>query len=83
MRPSWFPIVISGAQQQSVGMESGGLSFWLWDPGIYMVGRLLHLLLDRVVIATNLLHSWFIMRLRREFDGLIFSFGRGFVACRV
>jgi hypothetical protein len=59
---SWIPTVISMAQQHSLGIGSGGLPNWLWDPGIHLVGSLLHFLMDRVAPASGLLHSWIVMR---------------------
>jgi hypothetical protein len=59
---SSIPTVISMAQQHSLGIGSGGLPNWLWDPWIHLVGSLLHFLMDRVEPASGLLHSWIVMR---------------------
>jgi len=56
-RLGWIPVVISVAHRQSVGIGSGGLPIWLWDPGIQLVGRLLHFFIDKVVTTMSLLHS--------------------------
>jgi hypothetical protein len=59
---SWSPTIIGMAQQHSGGIGSGGLPNWLWDPGILLVGSLLHFLMDQVVPTSGLLHSWIVMR---------------------
>jgi hypothetical protein len=50
------------AQQPSLRIGSGGLPNWLWDPGIHLVGSLLHFLMDRVAPTSGLLHSWIVIR---------------------
>lgn len=58
----WILTVINMAQQQLVGIGSGGLPNWPWDPRIHLVGSLLHLLMVRVVPVSDLLHFWIVMR---------------------
>jgi hypothetical protein len=50
------------AQQQLVGIGSGGLPNFPWDPRIHLVGSLLHLMMVRVAPASDILHSWIVMR---------------------
>jgi hypothetical protein len=59
---SWISTVISMAQHHSLGVGSGGIPNWLWDPGIHLVGSLLDFLMDRVAPTSGLLHSWIVMR---------------------
>jgi hypothetical protein len=60
--PRGLLTVISMAQQQLLGIESGEIPNFPWDPGIHLVGSLLHLMLVQVVPATNILHSWIFLR---------------------
>jgi hypothetical protein len=54
--------VISMAHQQLMGIGSDELPNLPWDPGIHLVGSLLHLMMVRVTPASNILHSWIILR---------------------
>jgi hypothetical protein len=45
-----------------VGIGSGGLPNWPWDPRIHLVSIFLHLLMVQVAPASDLLHSWIVLR---------------------
>jgi hypothetical protein len=76
------------AQQQLVGIGSGELPNFPWDPGIHLVGSLLHLMMVWVAPASNILHSWIVLRglawdlfyMARQFSLLILTieYGGGF-----
>jgi hypothetical protein len=50
------------AQQESVGIGSGGIPNWLWDQRIHLVSRFLHYLMDQATPTSDLLHNWLVMR---------------------
>ena len=53
-----IPIVISVVQQQVVGLGSGRLPIWWWDPGIPLSDRLLQMIvmmIDRDVTMIDML----------------------------
>jgi hypothetical protein len=65
MRIVWIPIVISVAQQQSLGLCSGRLPIWWWDPGIHLSDILLQMMImmiDKVVTVIGLLDFWDVSR---------------------
>jgi hypothetical protein len=57
-----FSTIISMTQEQLVGIGSDKLPSLPWDPGVHLVSRLCHLMMDQVEPESHILHSGLVLR---------------------
>ena len=55
-------ITINMTHEQLVRIGSDELPIFPWDLGVHLVSRLFHLMMVQVVLESNILHSWIVLR---------------------